>query len=137
MLPITQRAFQRALERTFAAQEASYATLAELRKQRHLSKVETANSLRMSVDVWNKFENGAIELVSLSQRQLERLAHFFQVGIDQFGNLLENSQPAISLNRRQNQEAARSPQQGPQHQSFSEAIARSTMSKEDKQFWLE
>jgi transcriptional regulator with XRE-family HTH domain len=136
MLPLTQRAFQRALDRTFATQVA-YANLVELRKQRSLSKVETARSLRMSVDVWNKFETGAIELVSLSQRQLDRLAQFFQVSIEQFADLLENSQPSISFNRRQSQEAARSEQQGPQRQSFAEAINRSSMSKEEKQFWLE
>ena len=135
-LPLVQRAFQRALDRTFAPQVA-YSTLVELRKQRSLSKVEAARGLRLSVDVWNKFETGAIELVSLSQRQLDRLAQFFQVSIDQFSSLLENSQPTVSFNRRQNQEAARSEQQGPQRQSFADAVARSTMSKEEKQFWLE
>ncbi|HTK06772.1 MAG TPA: helix-turn-helix transcriptional regulator [Ktedonobacteraceae bacterium] len=135
-LPLTQRAFQRALERTFVPQLA-LSTLVDLRKQRSLSKVDAARGLRMSVDVWNKFETGAIELVSLSQRQLDRLAQFFQISIDQFGSLLESSQPTISLNRRQNQEAARSEQQGPQRQSFADAVARSTMSKEEKQFWLE
>jgi len=135
-LPLTQRAFQRALERTFTPQPA-YATLTELRKQRSLTKVDAARGLRMSVDVWNKFEQGAIELVSLSQTQLDRLARFFQIGIDQFASLLENSESSVSFNRRQKLDAARSEQQGPQPQSFSEAIARSTMSKEDKQFWLE
>ncbi len=138
MLPLTQRAYQSALDRAFAPQPvASFANLAELRKSRNLSKVDVAKGLRLSVDVWNKFEVGAVELVSLSQRQLERIATFFQIGADQFGALLDGSLPTMTLNRRQTQEAARDVKQGPQKQSFTEAIARSTMAKEDKQFWLE
>ena len=135
-LPMTQRALQRALERTFTPQPA-YATLTELRKHRSLTKVDAARGLRMSVDVWNKFEQGAIELVSLSHTQLDRLARFFQVSVDQFASLLDNSGSSAPVYRRQNLVAARNEQQGPQSQSFSDAIARSTMSKEDKQFWLE
>jgi transcriptional regulator with XRE-family HTH domain len=133
---LTQRACQRALERVFAPQQAT-ASLVELRKSRNMSKVDVAQGLRLSVDVWNKFEAGAIEIVSLSQQQLERLAHFFQVNVEQFGNLLNSSQPAVSINRRQTRNAARSQRQGPQKQSFTEAIERSPMSKEDKKFWLE
>lgn len=136
LLPLTQRALQASLERVFEAQPA-IASLSELRKSRSLSKVDVAKGLRLSVDVWNKFESGAIELVSLSQRQLERVAQFFQISIDQFSTLLDSSQPAITLNRRQTRAASKSEQQGPQKQTFAEAIARSTMSKEDKQFWLE
>ncbi|GCE18859.1 helix-turn-helix domain-containing protein [Dictyobacter kobayashii] len=136
LLPVTRRALASALERVFEAQSA-FATLTELRKSRNLSKVEAAKGLRLSVDVWNKFENGAIELVSLSQRQLERLAQFFQVSIEQFSDSLGGSQPAITLNRRQTREAASQAQQGPQKQSFAEAIARSTMSREDQKFWSE
>ncbi|GAC1358358.1 MAG: hypothetical protein NVS2B12_01430 [Ktedonobacteraceae bacterium] len=142
MLPLTQRAYQNALQRVFEPQTATsmaaaFTNLAELRKSRKLSKVDAARGLRLSVDVWTKFEAGAIELVSLSQRQLERIAGFFEVGMDQFEALLDGSQPAVTLNRRQTKEAARSIQQGPQKQSFAEAVKRSTMSKEDKQFWLE
>ncbi len=138
ILPLTQRAYQGALDRAFAPQAvASFANLAELRKSRNLSKVDVAKGLRLSVEVWNKFEVGAVELVSLSQRQLERIATFFQVGMDQFGALLDASQPVVTLNRRQTQEAARDTKQSPQKQSFVEAVTRSTMSKEDKQFWLE
>ena len=133
---LTQRACQSALERVFESQLIA-ASLLELRKSRNLSKVDVAQGLRLSVDVWNKFETGAIEMVSLSQRQLERLAHFFQVSVEQFGNLLGSSQPAVSINRRQTRGAARSQRQGPQKQSFTEAIERSAMSKEDKNFWLE
>ncbi|HZR39851.1 MAG TPA: helix-turn-helix transcriptional regulator [Ktedonobacteraceae bacterium] len=136
LLALTQRACQAVLERVFDTQVA-LASLGELRKSRSLSKVDVAKGLRLSVDVWNKFESGAIELVSLSQRQVERVAQFFQISVEQFGSLLNNSQPAVSLNRRQTREAARNEQQGPQKQTFAEAIARSTMSKEDKQFWLE
>jgi transcriptional regulator with XRE-family HTH domain len=135
LLDISQRAMQRTLARVFDA-PVSVGSIAELRKNRQLSKVSVAQGLRLSVDVWNKFEAGAIELTSLTQRQLERLAQFFQVGIDEFSNLLTNSQPSISLNRRQTQEGARKTQQGPQKQAFNEAIARSNMSKEDRQYWL-
>lgn len=134
LLPLTRRALNSALERVFEPQSA-FATLTELRKSRNLNKVETARGLRLSVDVWNKFESGAIELVSLSQRQLEKLAQFFQVNIEQFSNALGGSQPALTMNRRQTREAASQAQQGPRKQSFAEAIARSTMSKEDQQFW--
>lgn len=138
ILPLTQRAYQSALNRAFPLQNvAAFANLSELRKSRNLSKVDVAKGLRLGVDVWSKFEEGAVELVSLSQRQVERLAAFFQVGIDQFGALLNDSQAATTLNRRQTAEAARVAKQGRQKQSFAEAIARSTMSKEDKQFWLE
>jgi transcriptional regulator with XRE-family HTH domain len=133
---LTQRACKLALERVFAPQQAT-ASLVELRKSRNMSKVDVAQGLRLSVDVWNKFEAGAIEIVSLSQQQLERLAHFFQVSVEQFGNLLNSSQPAVTINRRQTRNAARSQRQGPQKQSFTEAIERSPMSKEDKNFWLE
>jgi len=136
LLDITMRACQSALERVFEEQVA-VATLGELRKSRSMSKVDVARGLRLTVDVWNKFENGAIELVSLSQRQLERLAQFFQISIDQFSSLLDNSQPAVTLNRRQTRSAASSQQQGPEKQSFAEAVARSTMSREDRQFWLD
>lgn len=138
ILPLTQRAYQGVLDRVFAPQAvAAFANLTELRKSRNLSKVDVAKGLRLSVEVWNKFEVGAVELVSLSQRQVERIATFFQIGFDQFGALLDASQPTVTLNRRQTREAAREVKQSPQKQSFAEAVARSTMSKEDKQFWLE
>ena len=105
LLALTQRACQSALERVFEPQFA-VATLSELRKSRHLNKVEVAKGLHLGVDVWNKFEEGAIELVSLSQRQLQRLAGFFQVSVEQFGTLLDHSQPAFTMNRRQTREAA-------------------------------
>jgi transcriptional regulator with XRE-family HTH domain len=136
LLPLTQRAFQTALDRVFAPQPA-FANLGELRKSRRLSKVDVASGLRLSVDVWNKFESGAIEMASLSRRQLERLAGFFQVGAEQFAAMLNQSQPAFTLNRRQTREASLHEQQGPQRQSFGEAIARSTMPEEDQRFWLE
>lgn len=136
LLPITQSALATALDRVFES-ELALANLAELRKHRGLSRVAVAKGLRLSLDVWSKFEGGAIELASLSQRHLERLAFFFQVSVDQFSGLLTNSQPALSMNRRATQDAARSDQQGPQQQTLSEAIKRSTMSKEDQRFWLE
>lgn len=135
LLALTQRACQTALDRAFAPQTVA-ASLGELRKSRNLTKVAVAKGLRLTVDVWEKFESGAIELVSLSQRQLDRLSQFFQVSSEQFGTILNNSQPSFTLNRRQTKEGAQK-EQGPQKQSFSQAIARSTMSKEDKKFWSE
>ncbi len=135
LLALTQRACQNALERAFEPQ-LSVATLSELRKIRHLNKVEVAKALHLGVDVWNKFEEGAIELVSLSQRQLERLAGFFQVSVEQFITLLSQSQPTLTVNRRQTRDAA-DKEQGPRKQSFADALNRSMMSKEDKEFWLQ
>lgn len=135
LLALTQRACQSALERVFEP-KLTIANLGELRKGRQLSKVEAAKGLHLGIDVWNKFEEGAIELVSLSQRQLQRLAEFFQVSVEQFSTLLSQSQPAFTANRRQTREAA-DKEQGPPKQNFADAIDRSTMSKEDKQLWLE
>ncbi|HYL42756.1 MAG TPA: helix-turn-helix transcriptional regulator [Ktedonobacteraceae bacterium] len=136
LLPLTQRASQAALERVFAPQPV-VTNLQQLRAQRGLTMVSTARGLRLSVDVWKKIESGAIELVSLSEKQLTRLAQFFQVSIEQFSSMLNNSQPTFVLNRRQTQQAARSEQQSPKKQSFAEAIEKSTMNKADKGFWLE
>jgi len=134
LLPLTQHAYQSALARVFSA-EVAYASLGELRKSLSMSKVDVAKGLRLTVDVWNKLENGAIEAMSLSRAQLERLAQFFQIGAEQFASLLSGSQPAVTLNRRQTKEAARNKQQGPGKQSFAEALDRSTMSPEDKHYW--
>ena len=139
LLTSTQQALQTALHRVFEPQiqpQIAFATLSELRQSKQLKKADVARSLRLSMDVWNKFENGAIELASLSKKQVERLAQFFHVSIEQFSTLLNNSQPATTLNFRQTREAAEK-QQGPQRQTFVDAIGRSTMSKEDKKFWLE
>ena len=107
LLPLTQRASQTALERVFA-QQVEAANLQDLRAKRGLTMVSAARGLRLSVDVWKKFESGAIELVSLSEQQLERLARFFQISRQQFSILLDNSQPTFVLNRRQTDRAARS-----------------------------
>ena len=136
LLPLTQRAMQTALTRIFEKQ-ATATTLQELRTQQGLSMVNAARGLRLSVDVWKKFESGAIELVSLSEKQLARLASFFQLSSEQFGHLLNNSQPAFTLNRRQTGQAARQEQQSPKKQTFAEAITKSTMTKEEKHFWLD
>jgi len=139
LLPATQKALQTALMRVFEVETQSqlaFATLSELRQSQHLKKADVARGLRLSLDVWNKFENGAIELASLSRRQLERLAQFFHVGVEQFGTLVNASQPATTLNFRQTKEAAEK-QQGPLKQTFRDAVGRSTMSREDKAFWLE
>jgi transcriptional regulator with XRE-family HTH domain len=136
LLLLTQRASQAALERVFAPQPVA-ANLQQLRTQHGLTMVSTARGLRLSVDVWKKIESGAIDLVSLSEKQLTRLAQFFQVSIEQFSAMLNNSQPTFVLNRRQTQQAARSEQQSPKKQSFAEAIKKSTMNKDDKGFWLE
>ena len=139
LLALTQRASRTALERVFTPQlqSAQPATLQELRTQRGLSLVAAAKGLRLGIDVWKKVESGAIELVSLSEKQLARFAQFFQVNVEQFSTMLNNSQPTIALNRRQTSNAARQQQQGPRKQSFAEAIKHSTMAKEEKRLWLE
>ena len=135
VLPLTKRAYATALERVFGDTQVA-ANLRELRTKRGLSLVQAARGLRLGVDVWKKFEEGVIELVSLSERQLERLAQFFEVSGEQFGRMLNNSQAAMTINRRQTAQAARSSEQGPRKQSFAEAIEKSTMSKEEKKEWL-
>jgi len=144
LLPLTQRATQTALQRVFGdalehgvAAAISATHLRELRTQRGLSMVQTARGLRLGVDVWKKFEDGAIELLSLGERQLERLAHFFQVTTEQFGSMLTNSSPALTLNRRQTATAAQKEELVARKQSFAEAIEKSTMSEDEKKLWLE
>ena len=135
VLPLTKRAYATALERVFGDTQVA-ANLRELRTKRGLSLVQAARGLRLGVDVWKKFEDGVIELVSVSERQLERLAQFFEVSGEQFGRMLNNSQAAMTINRRQTAQAARSSVQGSRKQSFAEAIEKSTMSKEEKKEWL-
>ena len=141
ILPLTRRATQSALERVFAPQPVTAtvttpaASLRELRSLRGLALAETARGLRLGIDVWKKFEDGLIELSSLGERQMERLATFFQVSGEQFSALLNQSQPSFTLNRRQTAEAAKKVRQP--RQSFAEALEKSTMSPEDKQTWLE
>jgi hypothetical protein len=137
LLPMTTRAFQTALDRVF---DKAAANLRELRAVRGLSLVNAAKGLSLGIDVWKKFEDGAIELISLSERQLERFASFFQVSSEQFGRLLNNSQPLAVANRRQKVQTpgAGTSQQGAKKQSFAEAIKKSEgMSKEEKRDWLE
>lgn len=136
ILPVTQRAMQTALGRVFENQLVA-SNITELRDRRGLSLVSAARGLRLGADVWKKFEQGAIELVSLSERQLERLASFFEVSAEQFGLILNNSQPQITINRRQNSTAARKEQQSPRKQTFAEALEKSGMSKDEKKLWLE
>jgi transcriptional regulator with XRE-family HTH domain len=136
LLPLTMRALQTAMGRVFPPQVMA-ANLLELRKQRGFSLIGAAQGLRLSADVWKKFESGAIELASLTQKQLDRLARFFNVSAAQFGTLLTNSQPSLTINRRQTASAARQEQQGMKPQSFAEAIERSSMTKEEKRSWME
>jgi transcriptional regulator with XRE-family HTH domain len=136
LLPLTQRATQTAMERVFGNQAVA-TNLRELRTKRGFTLVSAAKGLRLGVDVWKKFEDGAIELVSLSALQLERLAAFFHVSASQFGTMLTNSQPAFTLNRRQTAGAARQAQHPARKQSFAEAIEKSTMTKEEQRLWLE
>jgi transcriptional regulator with XRE-family HTH domain len=136
-LPLTQRALATALERVFApAREVVAADLRDLRVKQGLTLVQAARGLRLGVDVWKKFEDGVIELVSLSERQLDRLAGFFHISAGQFSALLLQSQPVLTLDRRQTAQAARNVQQV-QKQSFAEAIEKSVMSTEEKKAWLE
>ena len=135
ILPLTQRAFATTLDRVFSPSMAQ-GGLRQLREHTGLSLVETARGLRLGIDVWKKFEDGVIELVSLSERQLERLANFFHVGVEQFGTMLNNSQPIPTLDRRQTAQAARNTFSQQKKQSFAEAVKKSTMSREDKKDWL-
>ena len=132
---VTQRAFTTSLERVFEPSTAE-GGLRQLREQKGLSLVEAARGLKLGIDVWKKFEDGVIELVSLSERQLERLAAFFHVGIEQFGTMLTHSQPVPILDRRQTAQAARSTFNRQKKQSFAEAVKKSSMSKEEKRDWL-
>ncbi len=133
-LALAQRAVQTALERVFVAPQVVPATLVELRQQHKLTKAAVAKALRLSIDVWQLFEDGTIELVSLSQHQLHRLSQFFQVTGEQFGTMLTNSQPSLGLNRRQTRAGF---QQEAKKISFKQAMQHSNMSKEDKKFWNE
>ena len=136
ILPLTQRALATTLERVFSP-SMTQGGLRQLREQTGLSLVETARGLRLGIDVWKKFEDGVIELVSLSQRQLVRLADFFHVGVGQFGTMLNNSQPIPTLDLRQTAQAARNTPNQQKKQSFAEAVKKSTMSKEEKKEWLD
>ncbi len=136
LLPLTRRAMATTLERVFSPLTAR-GGLRQLREQTGLSLVETARRLRLGVDVWKKFEDGVIELVSLSERQLERLANFFHVGIEQFGTLLNNSQPIPTLDRRQTAQAARNSFRKQKKESFAEAVKKSKMSSGEKKEWLD
>lgn len=135
LLPLTQRATQSAFTRVFGTRIEAH-SLVELRNRKGFTLITAARGLHLSIEVWKKFETGSIELASLGQRQLEHFANFFQVSVDQFGSLLINSQPTPMLNRRQTSRAARHTQQGPRKQSFQTAILKSTMSEEEKKFWL-
>jgi hypothetical protein len=135
ILPLTQRAFATTLDRVFSSSMAQ-GGLRQLREQTGQSLVDTARGLRLGIDVWKKFEDGVIELVSLSERQLERLANFFHVGVEQFGTLLNSSQPIPTLDRRQTAQAARNTLSQQKKQSFAEAVKKSTMSREEKKEWL-
>jgi transcriptional regulator with XRE-family HTH domain len=135
ILPLTQRALATTLERVLSP-SMTQGGLRQLREQTGLSLVDTARRLRLGIDVWKKFEDGVIELVSLSERQLERLANFFHVGIEQFGTMLNNSQPLPTLDRRQTDQAARNTFSQQKKQSFAEAVKKSTMSREEKKEWF-
>jgi hypothetical protein len=135
ILPLTQRAFASSLERVFSPSMVQ-GGLRQMREQMGLSLVETARGLRLGIDVWKKFEDGVIEFVSLSERQLERLTNFFHVGAEQFGTMLNNSQPLPTLDRRQTAQAARNALGQQKKQSFAEAVKKSTMSREEKKDWL-
>jgi len=136
ILMVTQHGFTIALDRVFQYSSVE-GGLRQLREQKGLSLVEAARGLKLGIDVWKKFEDGVIELVSLSERQLERLAAFFHVGVEQFGTMLNNSLPVPTLDRRQTSQAARSTFSRQKKQSFTEAVRKSSMSKEEKKDWLD
>ncbi|HEV2580817.1 MAG TPA: helix-turn-helix transcriptional regulator [Ktedonobacteraceae bacterium] len=137
LLPLTQRAISRAFEHVFSPQSVvAAANLRDLRAKQGLTLVQAARGLRLGIDVWKKFEDGVIDLVSLSERHLERLARFFHISAEQFGSLLLQSQPLPTLDRRQTAQAARSSQQSRlPKQPFAEAIEKSAMTREEKEEW--
>ena len=136
LLPLTERAVQTAMQRVFGSPLAS-ADLRSLRARMGLSLTQAARGLRLGADVWKKFEDGVIDLLSLSERQTGRLAQFFSVSAEEFGTLLQNSSPVPTLNRRQTAQAAHESEQQPvRKQSFAEAIEKSSMAKAEKKEWL-
>jgi hypothetical protein len=135
ILPLTLRACQAAINRVFG-ETLAVQSLRELRIHRGHSLVLAARGLQLGVDVWKKFEDGLIDYSSIGKLQLERLARFFQISAEQFENLLANSRPTLSLNRRQTLPASLQSQQSPKKQSLAEAIHRSTMSAEERRAWL-
>lgn len=136
LLPLTERAVQTAMQRVFGSPLAT-ADLRSLRARKGLSLTQAARGLHLGADVWKKFEDGVIDLLSLSERQLGRLAQFFQVSAEEFSNLLLSSSPVPTLNRRQTAQAAHESQQQPaRKQSLTEAIEKSSMTKAEKKEWL-
>ncbi len=136
LLPLTERAAQTAMQRVFGSPLAT-ADLRSLRARKGLSLTQAARGLRLGADVWKKFEDGVIDLLSLSERQLGRLAQFFQVSAEEFSTLLLSSSPVPTLNRRQTAQAAHESQQQPaRKQSLAEAIEKSSMTKAEKKEWL-
>ena len=136
LLPLTERAAQTAMQRVFGSALAS-ADLRSLRARKGLSLTQAARGLRLGADVWKKFEDGIIDLLSLSERQIGRLAQFFSVSAEEFSALLQNSSPVPTLNRRQTAQAARESELQPvRKQSFAEAIEKSSMTKAEKKEWL-
>ncbi|HEY6540032.1 MAG TPA: helix-turn-helix transcriptional regulator [Ktedonobacteraceae bacterium] len=134
--PRTERAAQSAMQRVFGSPLAN-ADLRSLRARMGLSLTQAARGLRLGADVWKKFEDGIIDIFSLSERQLGRLAQFFHVSAEEFGTLLQNSSPVPTLNRRQTAQAAReSEQQAARKQPFAEALEKSSMTKAEKKEWL-
>ena len=136
LLPLTERAAQTAMQRVFGSPLPT-ADLRSLRARKGLSLTQAARGLRLGADVWKKFEDGVIDLLSLSERQLGRLAQFFQVSAEEFSTLLLSSSPVPTLNRRQTAQAAHESQQQPaRKQSLAEAIEKSSMTKAEKKEWL-
>jgi transcriptional regulator with XRE-family HTH domain len=136
---LAQRALRRAMQQVFPP-SLTVKTLAELRKAANLRKTAVASGLRLSMSVWDKLERGAIAASSLSQRQLERLATFFQISAEQFATLLDNSRPLDPVYRRQTRTAARNMQHKSAQaggENFADAINKSDMTEEDKRFWQE
>jgi transcriptional regulator with XRE-family HTH domain len=133
--PLTERAAQTAMQHVFGSPLAS-ADLRSLRARMGLSLTQAARGLHLGADVWKKFEDGVIDLLSLSERQATKLAQFFHVSTDEFGRLLQNSSPVATLNRRQTAQAARESEQPTRKQSFAEALEKSSMTKAEKKEWL-
>jgi hypothetical protein len=109
-------------------------TLAQLRRARELSKKTIASTLRLSVDVWHKLENGAILLETLSSDCLNTLAQGLQITREELLRLLTHKHASTQNSMCY---TTRRPVLLPEPQSFATAITRSSMSREDKQYWLQ
>ncbi len=121
---------------------AEFPSLLDLRRQRGVSLVQAAAALRLSPDVWKKFETGAILPDSLHSFQVERLAAFFEIPPATFVAALRKSAslaalaPPVAFCRRKSSRSLSGHETTPASQQFETALALSQMNEEAKRSWL-